>query len=313
MAQPKSKPPKAPAKAKTKAPAKAPAIRRPDAVTQFVFVLLRRIVIFFKVPSQCWLQLALILAFPLLVVLFVWNGLPQTQNMSMTSGNDMLTQLKEAAGYTEEAARIGGLVSGLVMIQVVLLGLMGSNNGAREVAGERLLFEKEKLAGLRPGSYLLAKSTFVFTLAFVQSVWMTIFVYFVGQFPGDLLSQFVSLFLTNAAISSVCLAISCWAPTAEQASMISIYLVGFQLPLSGAVLALPEPLGSMVRPFIASYWGWSSYLQTIQDTRFYDMVKAVAQTPLSSSSLCWWMLLGHIAVGQIFAWLGCVRSRWSDG
>ena len=289
------------------------AVRRPDAVTQFLFVLLRRVVIFFKVQSQCWLQLALILAFPALVVIFAWHGLPSIQNLSMTSGNDALTQLKEAAGYTEEAARVGGLVSGLVMFQVVLLALMGSNNGAREVAGERLLFEKEKLAGLRPGSYLMAKSTFVLGLAFVQAVWMTIFVKFICQFPGDLGAQFASLFLSNAAISSICLAISCWAPTAEQASLISIYFVGFQLPLSGAVLALPEPLGSMVRPFITSYWGWSSYLQTMQDTRFYDMVKAVAQTPLSSPSLCWWMLLGQVVVGQLFAWLGCVRSRWSDG
>ena len=289
------------------------ALKRPGAVTQYVFVLLRRIAIFFKVQSQCWLQLALILAFPGLVVIFAWHGLPDIKNLSMNSGSDVMTQLREAVDYTQEAARVGGLMSGLVMFQVVLLGLMGSNNGAREVAGERLLFEKEKLAGLRPGSYLLAKSTFVLGLALVQSVWMTVFVKFIFQFPGDLTSQFLSLFLSNAAISSICLAISCWAPTAEQASLISIYLVGFQLPLSGAVLALPEPLGGIVRPFITSYWGWSSYLQTMQDTRFYDMVKAVAQTPLANPSLCWWMLLGQAAVGQIFAWLGCVRSRWSDG
>jgi len=285
---------------------------RPNGVTQFVFVLLRRLAIFGKSPSQCWLQLALVLAFPALVVVFAWHGLPSIQNLSMDSGNDAMTQLREAAGYTEESARVGGLVSGLVMFQVVLLGLMGSNNGAREVAGERLLFEKEKLAGLRAGSYLLAKSSFVMGLAFVQSVWMTVFVKFVCQFPGDLVAQFLSLLLSNMAISSICLAVSCWAPTAEQASLISIYLVGFQLPLSGAVLALPEPLGSMVRPFITSYWGWSAYLQTMQETRFYDMVKAIAQTPLSGLSLCWWMLLGQVAVGQVFAWLGCVRSKWND-
>jgi hypothetical protein len=35
---------------------------------------------------------------------------------------------------------LGGIVSGLVMFQVILLTLMGSNNSAREIAGERYHF-----------------------------------------------------------------------------------------------------------------------------------------------------------------------------
>jgi hypothetical protein len=54
--------------------------------------------------------------------------------------------------------------------------------------------------------------------------------------------------------------------------LLSVYLVGFQLPLSGAVLALPDAIGTMVRPFIAAYWSWSGYLQTLRETRFYDLV-----------------------------------------
>ena len=46
--------------------------------------------------------------------------------------------------------KIGSLISGLVMFQVILLTLMGSNNSAREIAVERLIFEKEKFAGLTP-------------------------------------------------------------------------------------------------------------------------------------------------------------------
>ena len=46
------------------------------------------------------------------------------------------------------------------------------------------------------------------------------------------------LLLVNAAMTSICLAVSSLMRTAEQASLLSIYLVGFQLPLSGAVLAL---------------------------------------------------------------------------
>jgi len=283
---------------------------RPGALTQLWFVLARRLLIFFKEQGQCWLQFSLIVAFPLLVAIFAYNGLPQIKNLSMTSGNDIVQQLSEAAGFTAQAGKVGGLVSGLVMFQVVLLTLMASNNGAREIAGERLIFEKEKLAGLRVGSYLGAKVLFLLLLVLAQSIWMTVFVKFVCQLPGDLLSQFISLFLANAAMTSVCLAISAWAPSAEQASLISIYLVGFQLPLSGAVLALPEPLGAIVRPLITSYWSWSSYLQTLQDTRFYDMVRTITETPLSDAVVCWWILLGHTVLGLVFAYLGCLRSRW---
>ena len=43
----------------------------------------------------------------------------------------------------------------------------------------------------------------------------------------------------------------------DRASLLSIYLVGFQLPLSGAVLALPEQVEGFIRPFISAYWAWS--------------------------------------------------------
>jgi hypothetical protein len=250
------------------------------------------------------------IGFPCLVILFAYQGLPQIHNLSMDTGNNVLRQLVEAVDYTSQAGKIGGLVSGLVMFQVVLLTLMASNNGAREIAAERLLFEKERLAGLRPGSYLAAKGAFLFLLVTAQSAWMTVFVKLVCQFPGDVAAQFLSLFLVNAAMTAVCLAISAWSSSPAQASLISIYLVGFQLPLSGAVLALPEPLGALVRPFIASYWSWSSYLQTMQDTRFYDMVRTITTTPLSSAGLCLWILVGHVAAGLVFAYLGCLRSRW---
>ena len=56
------------------------------------------------------------------------------------------------------------------------------------------------------------------------------------------LAQMMVLIFVNAALTAVCLAISSLMKTAEQASLVSIYLVGFQLPLSGAVLALPKVL-----------------------------------------------------------------------
>ena len=285
-------------------------VTTPGALDQFLVLLRRRWKIFFRDKSQVWLHLALLLGFPCLVVIFALDGLPQIQNLSMTSDVNVLDQLREANQFIIESTKIGRLVSGLVVMQVVLLTLMGSNNSAREIAGERLIYEKEKLGGLRPLSYLASKACFLSVLVAVQSFWMAVFVNRICQFPGDLFDQITLLFLANAAMTSTCLAISSLMRSPEQASLVSIYLVGFQLPLSGAVLGLPSVARWLTRPFIAAYWSWSGVLQTMRETRFYDVVQLVTPTDLSPVALCFWALCCHIFIGLTVAYLGCIRSRW---
>jgi hypothetical protein len=138
---------------------------------------------------------------------------------------------------------------------------------------------------------------------------MGLFVHFVCGFPGELGAQLFFLILVNAAMTSICLGVSSWMATSEQASLVSIYLVGFQLPLSGAVLALPDWIGQAVRPFISAYWSWSGVLQTLRLERYYDIVKMVAQTALSDAILCTWILTAHIVIGLFLAWTGTRMSR----
>lgn len=287
-----------------------PAAPAPAFLPQFLELLTRRCRLFLRSPGEIWLQILLTLAFPCLVVLFAYKGLPQIQNLNMGVDVDILEQLRQTIDFTIQTSQIGSLVSGLAMFQVVLLTLMGSNNAAREIVAERLIYEKEKLSGLRPSAHLAAKSAFLLALVAAQSAWMCLFVKFICGFPGDLLGQFAHLCLANGAMTAVCLAISSWSRTPGQASLISMYLVGFQLPLSGAILALPEPLGTLVRPFIASYWSWSGYLQTMKDTRLYDLATAVAGTPLSPGPLCLWTLACHVIIGLFLAYTGCLRAQW---
>jgi hypothetical protein len=237
------------------------------------------------------------------------EGLPAVQNLSMGMKMNVVQELRENMDFLVQASRIGSLVSGIVMFQVVLLTLMGANNSGREIAAERMVFEKEKLSGLRPLSYLASKAVFLLVLVVAQSVWMGLFVHFVCGFPGELFEQLLFLFLANAAMTSVCLAISSIMSSAEQASLVSIYLVGFQLPLSGAVLALPEWVDAVTRPFIAAYWSWSGVLQTLRGERYYDIVQTVIQTELSPAILCLWVLGSHVVIGLFATWLGCNRSR----
>ena len=282
----------------------------PGFFTQLFVLLGRRWRIFFRDKSQVWLHLALLLGFPCLVVIFALGGLPQIQNPSMTADVNVIEQLREAIAFTIQSAKIGQLVSGLVIMQVVLLTLMGSNNSAREIAGERLIFEKEKLGGLRPLSYLASKMVFLSVLVGMQAFWMATFVSVVCHVPGDLADQMILLFLANGAMTATCLAISSMMKSPEQASLVSIYLVGFQLPLSGAVLGLPEFFRWLTRPFIAAYWSWSGILQTMRDTRYYDVVQSVSPTDLSPGALCLFALGCHVIIGLIISYLGCIRSRW---
>jgi len=279
----------------------------PGAMSQFFTILERRIRIFSRTRAQMALQLGLIFGFPVLVAIFAWNGLPAVKNLSMGLDLDMVKQLKEAGDFLVQSSKVGSLVSGIVMFQVVLLTLMGANNSGREIASERLIFEKEKLSGMNPLSYVAGKAVFLSFLVLAQSLWMGLFVHFVCGFPGDLGPQLLFLTLVNAAMTSVCLAVSSFLGSAEQASLVSIYLVGFQLPLSGAVLALPEGVGLVVRPFIAAYWSWSGVLQTLKGERYYDIVQMVVQTALSPASLCVWVLCSHVVIGLFLTWLGCHR------
>jgi len=281
-----------------------------SAWRQFLVLLRRRWTLFFRERGQALLHFLLLAIFPCLVVLFATKGLPEIRNMSLAVESDVVKILAERLEFTAQLSQVGSLVSGLIMFQVILLSLMGANNGAREIAAERLIFEKEKLSGLRLLPSLAAKACFLAVLVVAQSAWMAVFVKTVCRLPGDALPQFALLALVNAAMTCGCLAISAWSRGAEQASLISVYMVGFQLPLSGAVLALPEPLGAIIRPLIPAYWSWSGFLQTLRETRFYDLVTAITSTPLSGFHLCIWILAVHIAFGLALAAGGMARSAW---
>jgi ABC-type multidrug transport system ATPase subunit len=285
------------------------AVELPGIASQLLTLLIRRWMIFLRCRPQIFLQLGLILGFPLLVAIFAWNGLPAVKNLSMGLDLNVVQQLNEARDFLIQSSKVGSLVSGIVMFQVILLTLMGANNSGREIAAERGIFEKEKLSGLNPLAYIGSKAAFLFVLVLAQSLWMGLFVHHVCGFPGELEGQLLLLVLVNAAMTSICLGISGLMSSPEQASLVSIYLVGFQLPLSGAVLALPEWFGALTRPFISAYWSWSGILKTLKSERYYDIVQMVVQSPLSPGALCILVLLAHILAGLIIAWTACERRR----
>ena len=309
----KSEPPseeKFPAEDESEHTQRAAAEGTPSALRQFSVLLARRWKLFFRDRGAVLLQLALLVGFPCLVVIFALDGIPQIKTLATPPTGNFLEQMKSEFAQMSDITKTGSLVSGLIMFQIILLALMGSNNAAREIAGERLIFEKEKFAGVRPGAYVASKAAFLAVLVLAQSLWMGVFVNLVVRFPGSLGSQLLVLILVNAALTATCLGISSIMRSAEQASLVSVYLVGFQLPLSGAVLALPAKLSLLTRPLIASYWGWSGFISAMRDTRTYGAVQKVTQTNLSDVPVCVWVLSFHVILGLLIAYLGSRNSRW---
>lgn len=291
-------------------PDKDPApIRMPSALSQFGTLLTRRWKIFFRDRTQVFLQLAILICFPLLVTLFAERGKEPIKRLSDLPEENILLELQSRAEVREDQIRVGSAVSGIIMFEVILLALMASNNAAREVAGERKIMEKEKFGGVRPLSYLLSKLAFLSCLILAQSLWMAMFVEFFWEFRGSFLNHVVFLVLVNAAITSICLGISSLMKTAEQASLLSIYLVGFQLPLSGAVLALPESIEKLTQPFVSAYWAWSGSVDALGGN-IHTAVDVITETDLSPGNLCLFALCAQALVGIIAAWIGMVRHQW---
>jgi ABC-type multidrug transport system ATPase subunit len=287
----------------------AEALQLPGFFSQVATLISRRWRIFFRDRGQVFLQLAIIICFPILVTIFSDKASGNIRRYSDTRQNNMAAEIQEEQSVRSDQAKVGSAISGIIMFQVVLLSLMGSNNSAREIAGERSIYEKEKFGGLRPSAYLASKVVFLTCLVIGQSLWMAFFVNFFGAFRGNFVEHAGFLLLVNAAMTAICLAISSLMRTAEQASLLSIYLVGFQLPLSGAVLALPENIEVFTRPFISAYWAWSGSVEALQ-SQVHHAVKSVVDTSLSAQQGCYYVLGAHIAVALIATWAGARRPQW---
>jgi len=282
----------------------------PGNVSQLFTLIRRQYILLFRDRAQLWLHVSLLVTFPMLVAIFATGGLPHIQAIPVTKlPTDIIKTMVNGLSDMKETFSTAVLVSGLSMFQVILLTLMGANNGAREIAKERDVLEKELRSGLSPWAYVTTKSLLVVCLSAAQAFCMTWFVKMVCKFPGSIVSQFEILFVTTLAMSMICLAISSVSKSPERASLLANFLVGLQLPLSGVVLALPQLASLLCRPFIAAYWGWSGYLKTLAAYPLYDIVRQSTDTYITDFNLCLLVLCLHVVVGGMIAWIFVTRMK----
>ncbi len=286
----------------------------PDGVSQFFTLLARRMKLFFRDTGYLGLTLAITFGFPLLVIIFNLEGAWDVRKIPMDRNTASMEAVQQALNVQISNAQLAGLAAGLVMFQVILLTLMGANNGGREISAERVLYEKERMTGLRPWSYAFSKIIFVSLIAIFQGVWMCFFVKLICRFPGPWGEQMGILAASCVSMSVVCLGFSAMLTSPEKSSLLSIYLVGFQLPLSGVVLALPASLTWVCRPFINSYWGWSGYMKSMMGLPLYNAYTASMTNPnayVASNSLGMTVLLVQGLLGVCLVVYGCQQKRWN--
>jgi hypothetical protein len=295
-------------------PAELPEPVVPGGVSQFGTLLARRLKLFFRDTGYLGLTLAITFGFPLLVIIFNLNGEWDVRKIPMDRNMASMQAVQQAIQVQVSNAQIASLAAGLVMFQVILLTLMGANNGGREISAERILYEKERMTGLRPWAYAFSKITFVSLVAVFQGVWMCAFVKLICRFPGPWGEQTAVLAASCVSMSVVCLGFSAMLTSPEKSSLLSIYLVGFQLPLSGVVLALPAALTWVCRPFINSYWGWSGYMKSMDHFPLWDAYTASLpdQTAyVADNTLALLVLLVQGLAGVCLVVFGCQQKRWN--
>lgn len=287
------------------------ALPTPGFFSQVLLLLKRRFTILLRDRAQLLLQVAMVLIFPAMVALFASRQLDPLPTLPDSRSADIAAEVRAEQARAEARARVGSEVSGIIMFEVILLGLMGANNASREIAGERPIMEKEKFAGMGMPAYVTSKILYLAVPVLIQSFWMYRFVDYFGGFRGDGDCLLYFLIMANAAMTCVCLGISAICRTADQASLMSIYLVGFQLPLSGAVLALPAVAEMITQPFISAYWAWSGTITGGLDAEAIKAVRSIVQTSFEGASACSIVLWLHVAVGVGLACWGAWRNRWN--
>ena len=278
---------------------------------QFYTLLHRRLRLFIRDRGFLLLTVAITIGFPLLVVIFALDGIPQLSRLAVDSGLGGLARMEGKIEFSKEAAEIGSLVSSLILFQIVLLTLTGGNNGAREIAPEADLFFQESLRGLRSGAYCFEKLVFTGAIAVVQGITMTVIVKTVVHFPGSWLIQSTTLVLVALALSWLSLGFSAWMKSGAKASLLAVYIVGFQLPLSGVVLALPDPFMDFVRIVITTYWAWASYLGSFRytSTGLYDAAVFVSDEAIPAVGLSLLVLLIQALSALILVLAGVSRMK----
>lgn len=265
----------------------------PSLGAQLQHLLKRRWTVFRRTPADWMVHGLMLLGFPLLAVLMMWRS----KGLFAAGGGAGA----EATAYATSMA---------VFLQVLLVIAMAARNGAGELAGERALFMREKLGGLRATGYVLGKLLYLVPLFIAQGAWMSLFAdMMTGGIPGNGAVRLALLVATAAAFTLLTLGISACSATKDRAGVTALLLVVAQVPLSGALLPLPAVLGSLIHPLITAYAGWSAGIETLSGSDVMTAFDKLNGTWLATPSQAFAILGVHCVIGLAMVISGIGRRR----
>jgi len=278
-----------------------PPAATPGLFRQTALLARRRWTTFRRSKREWRIQTLLFFALPVLAVLLIWPNKAFLSAALNANSSPLPQETLWPAAYTCLMASF---------VQILMVICFALRCGAREIAQERESIDRERLAGVRPAAVLLSKIAFLFPLVLAQALWLGLFVEIVaGGLPSPLWLRLALPALTGLAFTSLCLAISSFAPSRERAHSWCLTLAFAQVLLAGALLGLPRVLGSLLHPFITAYYGWSGIVASMAPSPLHDAVGTLVRTSFAPPSLALAALAAHTVIGLIIIRFGLRRVQ----
>ena len=273
-----------------------PIVPLPGMFSQAQHLLKRRWSLLRRTPREWITHASLLLGAPIVVALLLMPNLKLIKDVRGGASND---DVFWPAAYT---------VSMIMLIQVLLVQFMALRLGAREIAGRRAIYERERIGGVKPSAWLLGSLLFMLPIILVQSFWMEMFLDIVaGSLPGAGSAKLLLPALSGAAFAAICLGISANSSSAERAHSVSLTLLCANVLLCGALLGFPQVIGTVVHPFITAHYGWSGIIDSMQGSPYFKPIDAFVKTWFAAPNTAMIMLGVHFVVGLVLAFVGLRR------
>ncbi|SEL54428.1 FHA domain-containing protein [Rhodococcus maanshanensis] len=198
-------------------------------------------------------------------------------------------------GFGPSGADVSGELTQILVVLILGAAFMGCSLTIRDLVGERMVYQRERAAGLMPSAYLTAKIVVFCAAGIVQSVIMVLIVFAGKGLPGRgsvLSSGSVELIVDIAATTCCCvlvgLALSSVARSNEQVLPMLVVTIMAQLVMCGGLITITgRAVLEQFAWLFPSRWGFAAAASTV------DLVTNSTGTEpdtLWQHTASWWLL-----------------------
>ncbi|CAG7593087.1 ATP-binding cassette domain-containing protein [Rhodococcus opacus] len=198
-------------------------------------------------------------------------------------------------GFGPSGLDESGELTQILVVLILGAAFMGCSLTIRDLVGERMIYHRERAAGLLPSAYLTAKIVVFCAAAIVQSVIMVMIVFVGKGFPGrgsvipsGSVELIVDIAVTTCSCVLVGLALSSVARSNEQVMPMLVVTIMVQLVMCGGLITITgRAVLEQVSWLFPSRWGFAAAASTV-DLR----TNATGTEPdtLWQHTASWWLL-----------------------